>query len=948
MISSTEVTAAIRGDVDSLQRCCVRDLLKLDERGRNLAHHACESDRPEVLDFLSRRGVKTLRLLFKPDFNGWTPLHTAALHNSPRSARALSRISWSKKLPAPEAVAIDSSGFRPVTIAISRNNTEVLRAILDNSAGVSSLVMEHHEISKRPILDAAQMGWVEILGIAMEHLDMMTMIDHNGENVLHRASRCPRAFGEILSTWPALAPLLAHCDRRGRTPAHIASMENHPDTLYVLGKLYPETLSATSLVGMTAASVAAAQGHTDCLSVIYAQGGCVAGTLRSCNRARHGIDEMSICHVAAAHGHVGVFEFVFSCHDLQGMLRGDHLSISPAIIAARSGHIDILKFFHKLGSRFASCLFEPGPDGRTCAAWAARNGFVHIVSWLYGLGGAIRDSFKLYDKTGVAVMGAAILSDHASVVSTLVELSDGTLLNDVTVNGDPAASLAITANSATCFDVIADHVGAQAIVTIDSAWSFTHNILVSAIGSESGATGGEVSAFEHIIMVLLFASTIEMSRDSVRIANRLASLGCTSGGHAHLKFIIDNIRAELPFVETLTELSQAAMHLIPETLRFSLIRKAWLATDPISPSMVLDITTPRDVPEIAMVQIETADIVPGACFMIKFSGEPASGEGLRRAWITDMMDAIVSAEVLTQPQVSDGLLPDSRTDADEQSWFRVGILIGASILTGEPLGVQLGTAIFAGVFSTEEDASEIYSTVDQDDFLNRVQWINNCTESEWEDADMELCPIDPGTGAELCAPPVKFVNRSSYTDGYCRYMVLGRWVKQWELARKGVKKIIGQSRFIDMSKNFRASELKKITCGDSDDPCVDLMSREAFYMGGLTRESMPVQWLWRWARERPGRPKFLLQFCTGSRNIPSCGLRNLSGYGGSTAPFSICRADGGAGGRLPYASTCLNRLMLPPYSSYESLVKAMDTVQSCDIVYDEAGVSRSMPPAEFM
>jgi hypothetical protein len=280
------------------------------------------------------------------------------------------------------------------------------------------------------------------------------------------------------------------------------------------------------------------------------------------------------------------------------------------------------------------------------------------------------------------------------------------------------------------------------------------------------------------------------------------------------------------------------------------------------------------------------------------------------------------------------------------AWLRTGILIGTSLLTGEPLGSHLCTALFAGVFNTDDDPSDIYRTIDREDHANRVDWVKNASREDWDLAGLDLCPVDFETGKDARAPSVAYENREAYTNSFSRYAVSGKWKKILNAMREGVVKIIGGIRFGITCNRFSAHELREIVCGKDGEPSAEIMARDAYYMGGLNGDSMTVKWLWRWVRGAPGRSRFLLEFCTGSRSIPSCGLRNLSGYGGSTTPFSICRADGGAG-RLPYASTCLNRLMLPPYPSYDSLARAMNMTMQCDIAYDESAVSNSMPAPEF-
>ena len=401
---------------------------------------------------------------------------------------------------------------------------------------------------------------------------------------------------------------------------------------------------------------------------------------------------------------------------------------------------------------------------------------------------------------------------------------------------------------------------------------------------------------------------------------------------------------DIPCIRALAGVSPDAMAALPLPLRAELTRRMW--ADEVPASIALEVTTPRDAPEVAMVQVETASLIPGVPFKIKFAGEPASGEGLRRAWLVDMARASAKTPAVTREACADGLTPSDDTDA--QTWYRLGILVGTCLLTGEVLGQQLCTAAFAGALGTADRDEDMYATIDRGDYKSRIEWILNASPEEWEDAGLELREVSCVTGEPKIAPPITYGTRSLYVTSFCGYNTRGRYRAAWAAMREGAASILGEERVEFVARNFRAAELRMLVCGDDAPIDVDVMERDAIYMGGLTQHSMPVQWLWRWARSEPRNASFLLEFMTGAAVIPSSGLAALPGYGGATMPFSVCRADGGAGQRLPHASTCLNRLMLPPYATYEALSVAMEKVRDNGAGYDEAAVSGAMPSDQFM
>ena len=85
-----------------------------------------------------------------------------------------------------------------------------------------------------------------------------------------------------------------------------------------------------------------------------------------------------------------------------------------------------------------------------------------------------------------------------------------------------------------------------------------------------------------------------------------------------------------------------------------------------------------------------------------------------------------------------------------------------------------------------------------------------------------------------------------------------------------------------------------------------------------TENDEVIQWFWKcvrsWDSEQKSR---LLQFTTGTSRIPVNGFKDLQGSDGPRR-FTIEKA--GETESLPKSHTCFNRVDLPLYNSYESLV----------------------------
>ena len=82
----------------------------------------------------------------------------------------------------------------------------------------------------------------------------------------------------------------------------------------------------------------------------------------------------------------------------------------------------------------------------------------------------------------------------------------------------------------------------------------------------------------------------------------------------------------------------------------------------------------------------------------------------------------------------------------------------------------------------------------------------------------------------------------------------------------------------------------------------------------------------------------LLHFCTGSVRAPATGFANLMGYQGQQQRFTIERDPRGAE-RLPVASSCFNKLLLPAYASRETLAAKLRLAISLSEGFHEAAVA---------
>ncbi|KAM0675077.1 E3 ubiquitin-protein ligase tom1 [Gurleya vavrai] len=114
---------------------------------------------------------------------------------------------------------------------------------------------------------------------------------------------------------------------------------------------------------------------------------------------------------------------------------------------------------------------------------------------------------------------------------------------------------------------------------------------------------------------------------------------------------------------------------------------------------------------------------------------------------------------------------------------------------------------------------------------------------------------------------------------------------------------------------FNENELELLINGLPEIDVDDWRNNTDYY--GYKNNSREIEWFWRCVRGMNNEDKArLLQFVTGTSNLPIDGFKGLQGNNGRQKFQIHC---GGKG--LPCAHTCFNQLDLPKYASYEELVE---------------------------
>jgi len=163
--------------------------------------------------------------------------------------------------------------------------------------------------------------------------------------------------------------------------------------------------------------------------------------------------------------------------------------------------------------------------------------------------------------------------------------------------------------------------------------------------------------------------------------------------------------------------------------------------------------------------------------------------------------------------------------------------------------------------------------------------------------------------------PVTEENKKEYVELINEWRISKRVEEQFKAFLEGFNQLIPQ----DLISVFDERELELLIGGIAEID-VDDWKKHTDYRG-YTESDEVIQWFWKcvktWDSEKKSR---LLQFTTGTSRIPVNGFKDLQGSDGPRR-FTIEKA--GDLTQLPKSHTCFNRIDLPPYKNYDTLVSKL-------------------------
>lgn len=159
-------------------------------------------------------------------------------------------------------------------------------------------------------------------------------------------------------------------------------------------------------------------------------------------------------------------------------------------------------------------------------------------------------------------------------------------------------------------------------------------------------------------------------------------------------------------------------------------------------------------------------------------------------------------------------------------------------------------------------------------------------------------------------------NKTEYIDLLVDWRINKRTADQMEAFNRGLFEIIPRH----LIQIFDDRELELLIGGISEID-IDDWYKYTDYRNYSTSDE-PVRWFWRCVREEFDNEMRarLLQFATGTSRVPVNGFKDLQGSDGPRH-FCIERIDGPD--NLPKSHTCFNRIDLPNYKDYQTLVQKL-------------------------
>jgi uncharacterized protein len=207
-------------------------------------------------------------------------------------------------------------------------------------------------VSGDPLQFAARLGYSDVVLLLIKNGHPDRQRDAGGASLLHLAAQ--NGHANVTAVLLSRGASVADVDDTGYTPVHAAAKLGFRDVLQQLvrrgGDVKGENRARSDDGGVAAKRevnppllLAAAEGHTDCVSLLLQKGADVA---------QEGLNEMTALHAASSAGQLAVVELLLEAHHAHKTLwLGDADGNTPLHLAVANGHTAV-----------ASALIQRGAD----------------------------------------------------------------------------------------------------------------------------------------------------------------------------------------------------------------------------------------------------------------------------------------------------------------------------------------------------------------------------------------------------------------------------------------------------------------------------------------------------------------------------------------------------------------------------------------------------------
>eukprot|EP00127_Corallochytrium_limacisporum_P007105 Clim_evm24s242 gene=Clim_evmTU24s242 len=269
--------------------------------------------------------------------------------------------------------------------------------------------------------------------------------------------------------------------------------------------------------------------------------------------------------------------------------------------------------------------------------------------------------------------------------------------------------------------------------------------------------------------------------------------------------------------------------------------------------------------------------------------------------------------------------PASDINPDHLSYFQfIGRVIGMAIYHGHYVDAGFIQPIYKKILG-KPIVLEDLEAVDPD-YYNNLLWI---LDNDVDEADLGLTfSVDYEVYGDQRHHELKEngtnvavtnANKQEYVDKIVEWHFLRGIDHQLEAFLNGIYEMVP----LQLLRLFDEQELELVICGLGDIDLDDLRKNTEYK--NCSENDMVIKWFWKAVNTYDVERKVrFVQFVTGTSRIPVSGFRDLQGSNGPKK-FMIEKVRTLSPQALPKSHTCFNRIDLPPYQNYQTLLEKVTT-----------------------